>query len=246
MYTFTMPNESQRLAEIEKRHAVSELVSESKPDLVYFFLLTVATLVTSLGISLDSEAIVIGGMLLAPFLVPIMALGLALVTKSWQAILRSLNNVLISFITVIIISALVSILFNVHYVPARQVFTRGEFSLLYLFVAFFSGIGAAYLWIKPKLSSNLAGIAVSVSLIPPLCIAGISIANFNNALAFETLLIFSANLIGILIATVLVFLFTRLSKFKKVQDQEIKKEVKETNEVKTEVVESIVEKVKKR
>ncbi len=227
MYTYTMPIESPKVVEKEMKHAVSELVVESKTDGSYFFLLFLATIVTSLGISLDSEAVVIGGMLLAPFLVPIMALGLAIVTKSFQAFLRSLNAVLLSFITVVLISAFISIAFKIQYIPARQVFTRGEFSILYFVVAFMSGIGASYLWIKPKLASNLAGIAVAVSLIPPLCIAGISIANFNNALAFETLMIFSANLIGILIASITVFTITRISKFKKVQDQEIKKEIRE-------------------
>lgn len=211
----------------EKKQAVAGLLEESKIDMNYFFLLVIATVVTSLGIALDSEAIVIGGMLLAPFLVPIMALGYAIVTKSWQGILRSLNGVLLSFLIVVIFSAFISLVLKINFIPARQVFTRGEFSTLYFLVAFVSGIGASYLWIKPKLSSNLAGIAVAVSLIPPLCISGISIANFNNNLAFETMQIFSANLIGILIASMLVFTFTRLTKFKKVEEQMIKEEIKE-------------------
>ena len=123
-------------------------------------------------------------------------------------------------------SAAVSYIFKINVVPARQVFARGEFSYIYLFVAFFSGLGASYIWIRPKLSNSLAGIAVAVSLIPPLCIAGLSIANFNNALAWEVLKIFSSNLIGILIASIFVFTLEELSKFKKVQDQEIAKEEK--------------------
>ena len=62
---------------VQKKEAVTELVQESSIDLPYVFMLILATLVTSLGIALDSEAIVIGGMLLAPFLFPIMARGLA-------------------------------------------------------------------------------------------------------------------------------------------------------------------------
>lgn len=210
----------------QKKEAVTGLVQESSIDLPYSFMLILATLVISMGVALDSEAIVIGGMLLAPFLFPIMALSLAIVTFSPKAIIRGLTGVFGSILLVITFSAAVSYVFQINTIPARQVFARGEFSYIYLFVAFFSGLGASYIWIRPKLSNNLAGIAVAVSLIPPLCIAGMSIANFNNALAWEVLKIFSSNLIGILIASIFVFTLEELSKYKKVQDQEIDKEQK--------------------
>lgn len=231
MYTLYVELLATAQIDKEKKHAVTELLEESKADAKYFFLLGIATVVSSLGIALDSEAVVIGGMLLAPFLAPIMALGYAIVTFSFQGFLRSLNSVLLSFIIVILFSALIGILLNINYIPAGQVLARGEFTILYFLVAFVSGIGASYMWIVPKLSSSLAGISVAVSLIPPLCLSGISIANFNNELAFEGILIFSANIIGILVASMIVFVVTRLTKFKKVEEKLLKEEEKEIESI---------------
>jgi uncharacterized membrane protein len=85
-------------------------------------------------------------------------------------------------------------------------------------------LGAAFSMKDTRLSSTLPGVAVSVSLLPPLCVTGIAIAQVNFSLIISSFYLFSYNIIGIVIAAVLVFGYFRFHKLKHVEDREINKE----------------------
>lgn len=163
-----------------------------------------ATLIVTPGILIDNVSVIIGGMILAPLLIPLLSISLSLVSGNTRGFLRSLKILIVSIVLTIGTSAaLTTILAEtgvvVSWIPDR--INTG----VYIFIAFCSGIAAAFAWVKENLSSSVAGVAVAVSLLPPLCAAGIGIALWQPLLINNSLVLFLANLVGICMAGFLVF-----------------------------------------
>lgn len=213
-----------------KREAVYTLVRQSRADMGFYFMLGISTLITTLGLTMDSGSVVIGGMLLAPMLTPMLALGLGLVTRSKNSITRSVLGIINSIAAVLTLSFLFSLLIHSGDYITHEILLRSEFSPLYLYVAILSGLGASYSMVDPRISSALPGVAVAVSLLPPLCVSGIAIAQANQLLLTNSFLIFVTNTIGIVVATAAVFAIFRFHKLKHVEEKEIKEEIKEQNQ----------------
>jgi len=86
-----------------------------------------------------------------------------------------------------------------------EILLRTEPSLLYLAVAVIAGIAVSFTLVRPELSETLAGIAVSVALIPPLAVLGIGIAKLNLLVVSGSLVLLLINVIGIVVASMVTF-----------------------------------------
>ena len=213
----------------QKKEAIEKIIVESHGSSVYFFLLSISAAVSTFGIILGSEAIIIGGMLLGPFLAPLMALALGFTTLSLEATLKAVINTLASIILVIFISGVLGIALDAS-LPIELISSWSDFLYLYLAVALFSGAAAAFLWVRPKLSSSQAGVAVSISIIPPLCVTGLALGFYQFDLAIQSIRVFAINVLGIVTSATIVFTLMNLTKYKDVQKKEIKEVEKEEKE----------------
>lgn len=221
----------------QKKEAIENIIDESHPSKIYFFLLSLSAAISTFGIILNSEAIIIGGMLIGPFLAPLMALSLGIATLSPKAALKATLNSLLSILIIIGISSTLGFWLGER-TPIEQIINWGDFTYLYLAVALFSGAASAYLWIRPKKSSSQAGVAVSISIVPPLCLVGLALSISQFYLASEALKIFGINVLGIILSATIVFVFMDLFKYRDVQEKEIKQ--MDEKEKKKEQVEKIV------
>ena len=213
--------------ESHKKNVVATVVRESSTKPNYYLLLALATLITTFGLTLDSESITVGGMLMAPLLRPILAFGLAIVTISFKSIWRSIFGMFTSIGLILVLSYIASLILHPGSYLTNEIIARGTYSNLYILVAILSGIGATYTLIDPKIPSALPAVAVSVSLLPPLCVSGIALAQGSKTLLSNSLKIFGANLGGIIIASIFVFLIFRFKRLKKHEEKEIVKAEKE-------------------
>jgi len=213
--------------ESHKKTVVATVIREASAKPTYYLLLSIATLITTFGLTLDSESIIVGGMLMAPLLRPILAFGLAVVTISFKSLWRSTFGIFTSVGLILLLSYIVSLLLHPGAYLTNEIITRGIYSNLYIFVAIFSGIGATYTLIDPKIESALPAVAVSVSLLPPLCVSGIALAQGSKTLLSNSLKIFGANLSGVIVASIFVFLIFRFRRLKKHEEKEIVKSEKE-------------------
>jgi uncharacterized hydrophobic protein (TIGR00271 family) len=185
------------------------------PELVpYLYRLTIlmglAAAIAALGLIGDSAAVVIGAMLVAPLMTPLMAFTASL-TMGWGA--RQLEAgllVLLASAEAVGISWLVSAA-----VPAfRPVFlshellTRTEPSLLDLAIALAAGAAGAYVTVRRKAAGALPGVAISVALVPPLAAVGVLLDLGQGHLAVGALLLYATNLFAIVLAAAIVFLLT--------------------------------------
>jgi uncharacterized hydrophobic protein (TIGR00271 family) len=188
----------------ERQKAIEKLISQGTFHSGYYLLLMLATLIVTPGILIDNVSVIIGGLILAPLLIPLLSISLSLVSGNTRGFLRSLKILIVSIALTIGTSAALTMILAVTGVVVNWIPDRINTGV-YIFIAFCSGIAASFAWVKENLSSSVAGVAVAVSLLPPLCAAGIGIALWQPLLINNSLILFLANLIGICMAGFLVF-----------------------------------------
>lgn len=194
----------------------------SKPTFSFIFMLSISAVIATFGLLANSVAVIIGAMIIAPLMNPILALSYWLLTGKWDMILRSFISVLIGTILSIGLAVLITYLIGWKIVGS-EILTRMRPNLLDLGVALAAGAAAAFAYTHSKVSSAFAGIAVAVALVPPLCTIGISIAirndvnveigeSYDNFDTIGPLLLYVTNFIGILFMASMVFFFQYFKK----------------------------------
>lgn len=205
-----------------KMQVVHKLIQESHVGWEYILMLSIACLVTTLGLLVGSASVVIGGMLLAPLMSPILALGLGFITANQQSVMRALINIGKSIALILGLSTVTAFIFGgSDPFNNLEIISRTQPLPLFIFIAILSGIAAAFAWAKPNLSASLPGIAVAVALVPPLCVTGIGIAAFSREIVVGSLQLFLINLAGIATSSAIVFSLLGFYQMKFVEQKEI-------------------------
>ncbi|MDP3880738.1 MAG: TIGR00341 family protein [bacterium] len=205
----------------EQYHTVDEIIEKSKPSFVYYFLLSISALIITGGLLLSNSAIVIGGMMVAPVLSPIIAMALAITVGRKELLRHEAWYLLKSFVFLILAGFLLTIIFQG---PPRDIFFESTMraAVLYFIVAFCAGAAGTFAFAHKKTSDILPGIAVAVSLVPPLVLIGISLAALNFELTRFSFLVFILNTIGIIFGGIITFSFMKFHRAEKRVDEEIK------------------------
>lgn len=176
--------------------------------LPYWTLLVLSGGIATLGLALDSSAIVIGAMLVAPLLAPVIALGLALAVGDGRLAAQSGAVVAVSTLAVVATGAVLTAVLPFETITL-EISSRIRPSVLDLAVAVFSGVVGAVVTLGrgSRLSAAIPGVAVAVALIPPLAVAGFGVgAGWRGDIIGGSMLLFAANLAGIVLSALLVFL----------------------------------------
>jgi uncharacterized hydrophobic protein (TIGR00271 family) len=195
----------------ERRGEVQIRLRESShPNFDFFLLVVLSCTIATMGLLTDSAAIIIGAMLVAPLMSPILGLGLAAITGDGILLRDGLSGLLRGALLAILVSALLAWL-NQH-LPLialqelpTEVLARTHPSPIDLIVALAGGLAAAYALAQPTLSAALPGVAIATALMPPLCTIGIGIAQRDPEITFGALLLFITNAVTITFAANLVF-----------------------------------------
>lgn len=217
----------------EKEESIKQLIDSSSPRQDFFFMVGLSILMATFGLLLNNMAVIIGSMLIAPMLYPLLSLALGIVISDLKLIWRSLVTIGKSTAIGVVLAALVTLLFaDQDFVLNTEIIERTNVSLGYTAVAVIAGLAASYAFIKPQLNERLVGVAISVALIPPLAVMGIGLARFDGVIVRESLLLFLINVIGITLASMIVFSMMNLYVKKEVvkeavneDEKEIKKEI---------------------
>lgn len=223
------------LDETDKAKAVEKLITDSTPDFDYYLLITLSLLMASFGLLINSAAIVIGSMLIAPLLSPILSLSLGIVISDGKLLSRSFSTILKSTFLGVGAAIIATLFFGLGEESlTAEILARTDPSLLYFLVALIAGFAVAYTMVRPELNVTLPGIAVAVALIPPLAVIGIGIAKLDWFVVSNSLVLFLLNVVGIIFASMFVFSLMDLHGKKKVAQKTIKKEEKRLEEEKEE------------
>ncbi|UHQ55705.1 DUF389 domain-containing protein [Microbulbifer sp. YPW16] len=170
----------------------------------FLIMLGLATIVASMGLLQDSPAVVIGSMLLAPLMTPMLGCGMALAQANPKLGNTSLASIGSGTLLTVLISFVIGVLTpGVELTP--QIYARGAPNVLDLVIAAASGAAAAYASARPNLVGSIAGVAIATALVPPLCSVGISIAYLQFGNANGAALLFLTNFIAIVLFAALTF-----------------------------------------
>ncbi|MFK7802441.1 MAG: DUF389 domain-containing protein [Anaerolineae bacterium] len=196
-----MPNLSRQV----RTETYVRIRRNSRPEVSFYVLIALASAIAGAGLLLDSPAVVIGAMLVAPLMSPIVGTGMAMVLGDTSFLRIATSTVLRGTVLAIIVGMIVGLVsLNAEQLPA-EVLGRTAPSLLDLAVALFSGFAGAYALCYSQAAGALPGVSISAALVPPLAVVGICLVTGNFVLAGGALLLFGTNLITIAAASGLVF-----------------------------------------
>lgn len=189
-----------------------DLVVYEGPDLKkklvkFFALLILAAGIATYGLLGDSVAVIIGAMIIAPLMMPIMGLAFSISAGDSRSIkstlLVSLGGIAAAIAVGFFLTLPMHNIFQVQNIG--QIMSRTSPRLLDLLAALVTGIAGAFAMSRHDVSDTLPGVAIAISLVPPLANVGILLATSNYSLAMGSLLLFMTNYFAILITGTALF-----------------------------------------
>jgi len=169
----------------------------------FTILLFLATVIATYGVLGDSVATIIGAMIIAPLMKPIMGTAAGLVMGSMKRAGRSFLTVILGVMGVIFTAWFISTFLNttiISFTSNSAIISRISPSLTDLMVALASGAAGAFAMSRSDVADTLPGVAISISLVPPLCVVGIGLSEAEWAVASGAMLLFLTNFLSILLA----------------------------------------------
>lgn len=191
--------------EQKRNQKIHEVISDSsRLSNEFILLLFCSCAIATTGLMQNSAAVIIGAMIIAPLMMPILAFSLGAIWGDKKLILQSVLTLFVGTICAIGLSSLITIL-----LPGvelnEQITARINPGLFDIVVALLSGVVGAYAYANPKISNSVSGVAIAVALMPPLCSVGICLGTGHFQSAMGALLLFTTNLVGISLAASLIF-----------------------------------------
>lgn len=175
------------------------------PNVNYFVLIALSSIIATLGLVQNSVAVIIGAMLVAPLMTPILALSLGVVLGEVGILRSAAESALKGVAAAVALSAFLDLLVP-NADPGTEILARAQPSMLDLVIALASGAAGAYAVARKEVAAALPGVAIAAALMPPLCTVGIGLASGWGAVAGGALLLFLTNLVAINLAGSAVFL----------------------------------------
>jgi len=188
----------------------SNLREESSLSSTFMILLILATMIALFGLYINSASVIIGAMLLAPLMQPIVGVSMGLLRQDSSLLLGGLRSIAVGVLAVMVTSIVLAWLLPLEQLTSEM---NGRLSptILDLFVAIISGVAAAYAKSNEKIIGSLAGVSIAVALVPPLVVSGIGLGWGAWGMFGSALLLFITNLVGIILAASLTFLLLGFS-----------------------------------
>jgi uncharacterized hydrophobic protein (TIGR00271 family) len=178
----------------------------AEPKVDFFVMMGLSSAIATLGLLLNSPAVIIGAMLVAPLMAAIFGLSLGVVRGDLRLLRHAASATFRGMALAIGVAALLTYIVPVDTLPS-EVVTRTRPTLLDLGVALASGAAGAYALCRKEVSAALPGVAIAAALVPPLATVGIGLAEWQGQTAGGALLLFLTNLVAISAAAGLVFLW---------------------------------------
>ena len=182
-------------------------------DVPFWAVLLLSGAIATLGLVLNSTAVVIGAMLVAPLLGPLLGLSLALAVGDGRLFVQTAAAILLGATGIVLLAAALTWVLPFETVT-DEIASRTRPTTLDLAIAVFSGLAGAVVTAsrEARLSASIPGVAVAVALVPPLGVAGFGLAVGKWAYVQGALLLFGANLAGIVLSGMLLFLLIGMNR----------------------------------
>jgi uncharacterized hydrophobic protein (TIGR00271 family) len=189
----------------ERAEVFTEMRRSARANVDFYAMMCLASGIAILGLILDSAAVIIGAMLVAPLMSPMLSVAHGIVRGSLVMIRQGIDSTLKG--TLVAIGVSTGICAILPYVPpTNEILARTTPTVIDLMVALVSGAAGAYAVSRKWVAAALPGVAISAALVPPLCVVGYGLASSRFLIAGGALLLFMANLSAIVLVSAIVFL----------------------------------------
>lgn len=180
------------------------LLEESKLSLSYLILVIGSCAIATFGLLSNSTAVIIGAMIIAPLMLPIRGLAFGALEGNVFLFRKGLISVTVGTLLSVLLAWGLGLLIGL---PSfgNEVLSRSQPTLLDLGIAIAAGGISGYAKVQPKISESLAGTAIAVALMPPICVIGLGLSQGNHSLSLGALLLYLTNLLGISLSCMLTF-----------------------------------------
>ena len=183
------------------------LTERAKIDLDFLLLTVAAAAICALGFKMNSAPVIVGAMVISPLLYPIICAGAATYQANWGAFIKAVGTFAVGFIAAVAAAVVVG-LFSAMTFRSEIVDRLSASGIDYVLVALFSGLAGTYAFYSPKIYEAVAGIAISVAVIPPIVMLGIGlgigITKQDTNLVLVSGGIVLGNIIGIYVGSIVM------------------------------------------
>ena len=167
-----------------------------------------AILIASVGLNVNSTAVIIGTMLISPLMGPIVASGFALGMYDFNLLQRSLRNLLVATLVGLLVSAFYFFISPFKEVQSKML-SRNSPNIYDILIAFFGGLVGVIAVTRVEKGNPIPGVTIATALMPPLCTAGYGLATANFKFFFGAIFLYGINCVFICIATYTIVKFLK-------------------------------------
>ena len=213
-----------REAVVDEDDLYNQMYRAAIPSSGFFFMLFLASTIASAGLLANSAPTIIGAMIVAPLMSPMMGLAFGLAVLNRRLVLTAAPTIVLGSLVVVLIGYLSIAVLGMN-VAGSEILARTRPNLLDLVVALAAGGAGAFAQTRPSIANSIAGVAIAVALVPPLVVVGIGLALGSSAtvgtpglalseigeysgsgdIAAGAFLLFLTNFDGIVVVAILVF-----------------------------------------
>ena len=206
--------------EEDKRKVLENVISSTSFRGSTLWILACAIIIASVGLNVNSTAVIIGAMLISPLMGPILGAGFSLGIFDFELFKKSLKNLAIATIVSLLVSTMYFYL-SPFKEAQSELLARTSPNIYDVLIAFFGGLVGVIAITRVEKGNPIPGVAIATALMPPLCTAGYGLAIGNYKYFFGALFLYTINCVFICIAT---FLIVKYLKYPPVKQVDIKHE----------------------
>ncbi len=205
---------------------IESTIAGIKRDIVFrgpaAWILIFSIFIASIGLNVNSTAVIIGAMLISPLMGPILGIGLSIGTNDFETLMRSLKNLGIAVSISLITSTLYFALTPLN-IEQSELLARTKPTILDVLVAIFGGFAGIVAGSRKEKTNVIPGVAIATALMPPLCTAGYGLATFKMHFFLGAFYLFFINSVFISLATFLVVKYLKFPLVNYINPQRAKK-----------------------
>ena len=195
-------------------HMDTESAAERIKSAIWFrgpnvWILAFSIVIASVGLNVNSTAVIIGAMLISPLMGPIVGVGLAMGTNDVDLLKQAAKNLLIMVVIALAASTLFFILSPLSLVNPTELEARTRPTIYDVLIALFGGLAGIFENSRKERGTVLSGVAIATALMPPLCTAGYGLAHMNMHFFVGAMYLFIINGVFITLATYMVVKYLR-------------------------------------
>lgn len=176
-----------------RKYLFDSVFSQTQLSRHYIVQLVFSTIITTLGIITNNTAVVIGAMLISPLFWPVLGIALGIITTRKNILKDAAISFSASVVMVLFFSTIITVLLPVNDLNP-EITSRINPNTIDLFIALAASVLGVFSLYYPTISATAAGVAISISLLPPLCVAGIGVASLSSEIVGKSLLLFGTNI----------------------------------------------------